>query len=348
MVSLADIQLNNTSLLTPGSGPVCALVGCTSGIGLATLHATLRYTSSPTVFLVGRGGSARLEALVAEVQGWNASAHLVPVVAEDLTLVACAQHAAAVIASKASRLDLLIMSPGYLSLSAAPDVSPEGLDRVTSIRYHARMRILLTLLPLLRAAPSPRVLSVLAGGREGALNLVDLGMTLPGTYGPFYAAGAAAAMTTLFFEHLSKRPGNERIVFLHICPGVVYGTGLNFQKSNSPGSIHTVVSLLWDWVFKPVFRALGYSPAEAGERVLFAATNGRFRRVQGDPERARGTLIQEGSDGLLGSGVHLVKADSSVVEGGGNRELMRLRNEMDGARKVWEYTIAEFERIERM
>ncbi|KIW84129.1 hypothetical protein Z517_03376 [Fonsecaea pedrosoi CBS 271.37] len=312
MVSTSDILLNNTSLLSPGSGPVCALVGCTEGIGLATLHAVLRHTSAPTIYLVGE--TARLDALKTSVQSLNASANIVPIVVtpdEGSNLVSCAQDAAReMVALNPPRLDLLIMSSTSPSPSPSADISltEEGIDRTICAEYCARMRILVTLLPLLRLAASPRVVSVLAGGREGRVDVDDLGT--PRTTEPSTTA-AAATMTTLFFEYLAAQVENDKIVFLHVNPGVVFG------------GVHTSVD-----------------EAEGGERVLFAATNGRFRRVR-DPERARGTLIQQGSDGVLGSGVYLVNGDSSVVEGGGSEELKRLRRDTGGGvvHKIWEYTM---------
>ncbi|OQV07931.1 hypothetical protein CLAIMM_12284 [Cladophialophora immunda] len=337
MVSLADVLLNNTSLLTPGSGPVCALVGCTEGIGQATLHAVLRHTSSPTIYVVGRGGPGGVDTTIAAAQGLNESATLIPITAEDLGRVSCAQDAArAIVASAPPRLDLLIItapsSPGHAFLSlgrwrrASRDFPPaeDSLDRAACVRYLARMRILITLLPLLRKAASPRVACVVVGGGEGTLPLL-----LP----PLEAT--ADAVTTLFFEHVARQPGNDKIVFLQISPGLAF-----------PGSSNAaLLPFLWDWVLTPIFRLVGYTLAEeAGERVLFAATNGRFRRIQ-DPERAKGTLIQQGSDGVLGSGVYLVNADSSVVEGGRDKELKRLRSGMDAEQKTWEYTMGELARI---
>ena len=338
MVSFSDVTLNNESLKTPGSGPIAAFVGGTNGIGLSTLQALLKHTSSPTVYLVGRD-SSRLNSLISEVQPLNTSATIIPIVANDLTLVRNAQKAAKEIASQAPRLDILVMSPGYLTFSSA-SFSPEGLDRLTAIRYHARMRFLVTLLPLLRLSPSPRVISVLAAGQEGPLNLSDLGMTGPKSQGPIYAAGAAASMITLAMEHLSKQPGNEKIVFIHTFPGIVADTGLKVHD------IGFFMRFLINWIVKPVMKVVGITSAESGERTLFAATNGRFRRLQPGVS-GEGTLIQEGSDGTQGSGVYALKADSSVVSGGGNASLKKLRN-LDGGKKVWEYTLSEFERIESM
>ncbi|ETI25591.1 hypothetical protein G647_02365 [Cladophialophora carrionii CBS 160.54] len=355
MVSLSDVHLNNTSLRSAGSGPTVALVGATAGIGLATFHALLKHTSSPTIYLVGRDAS-RLDALIAAAQQLhpNPGATIVPIVVngDDLTLVRHADTAARQIASLTSRLDLLIMSPGYLSFRSTADFSPEeGLDRITSIRYHARMRFLVTLLPALRTAPNPRVISVLAAGKEGPLRLDDLGMTRPETYGPIYAAGAAASMTTLFFEELAAGGGNgndndnDRIVFVHLFPGLV-GTGLRVINSG------WALSLLWEWVVRPAFRLFGSTAEDAGERVLFAATSGRFRRVRPeDADGLAGTLVQRGSTGVLGSGVYLVGEDSGVVRPPrgtkGDDVLAELRRQGAG-KKVYEYTMGEFERIEKI
>jgi hypothetical protein len=113
--------------------------------------------------------------------------------------------------------------PGYLSFSAR-NPSTEGLDKITSIRYYARMRLVVNLLPLLCAAPSLRVISVLAGGKEGQLWPDDF--LLGKHYSIGNAAGASASMTTLFMEELAKQEPKSKIVFVHVFPGLVTDTNL--------------------------------------------------------------------------------------------------------------------------
>ncbi|EXJ87716.1 hypothetical protein A1O1_04641 [Capronia coronata CBS 617.96] len=354
MVSYSDILVNNESLASSsggGGGPVAVVVGGTSGIGLTTTQALLKHSSSPTIYLVGRD-SRRIETLIAETfQPLNAAATLIPIVAGDLTLVRNAQKAADAIVQHATetqaggdgrtpaRIDLLVMTAGYLSMSSKPDWSPEGLERLMAIRFHARMAILLKLLPLLRRAPGPRVVNVLAAGEEGPLNLDDLAMTQPKTYGPLYAMAAAASMSTLFLEKVASLPENGNVVFLHTFPGMVPDTGLQIHHSFLLGLIYRFVKLISGLVMKT------HTAQEAGERTLFVATSGRFRRVQ-SPEAAAGTLIQPGSNGVLGSGMFLVGEDSDAIPDGGNAELKKLR-EGDAATKVYEYALAELERIEK-
>ncbi|KAG9787255.1 hypothetical protein KCU88_g2036, partial [Aureobasidium melanogenum] len=241
MVSYSDVLISNNSLSSAsggGPGPVAVVVGATNGIGLTTVVALLKHTSSPTIYLVGRN-ETRLQTLISKTfQPLNSSATLIPIVAGDLTLVRNAARAADEIvrdattrqssSSSTPKIDLLILTVGYLALTSKPDWSPEGLERLMAIRFHSRAQIILTLLPLLRRAPSARVVSVLGAGEEGALKLDDLGMTQPNTYGPLYAMGAAASMTTLFLEKLGSLPENKKVVFIHAFPGMVPDTALQW------------------------------------------------------------------------------------------------------------------------
>ncbi|KAK5003954.1 hypothetical protein LTR28_009527 [Elasticomyces elasticus] len=330
MVSYKTILASNQSLKPTRPNLTAAFLGATNGIGLGALRALTAHTVSPTIYVVGRS-LARLEHLFTSLRTLNPTATFVPVLVTDLTLVKDAQHAATEIARAAPTLDLLVMSPGYIGL--AYDLSPEGLERCLSIRYYARTRFLLTLLPLLRAAPAARVVSVLGGGKEGPLWPDD--WALRRHFGLVRASGAAGSMQTLMFEALGAREENKGVAFVHSFPGLVGGTGLAFKGLGAFGSF------LVDWVLMPVVRLVGYSTTEAGERVLFAATSARF------PAKAAhaaedGGVVEKGSDGRVGSGVYLVNGDSSVVPG--NKQLQALRAD-DVGPKVYEHTMEEFERI---
>lgn len=79
------------------------------------------------------------------------------------------------IAAKEQKLNLLFMTPGYLTLKGR-DETAEGLDRKFVLHYYARMRFLVNLLPLLTTAAQDssvkfnvrlsRVVSVLAPARS--------------------------------------------------------------------------------------------------------------------------------------------------------------------------------------
>ncbi len=89
----------------------------------------------------------------------------------------------------------------------------------------------------------------------------------------------------------------------------------------------------------PIMKISGYTVEESGERVLFAATNGRFRAVQGGGEG-----IAVGSDGTRGSGMYLVLADSSTMEA---PKVVKELREKGVVPKLVEHTMGEFERISK-
>ena len=182
-----------------------------------------------------------------------------------------------------------------------------------------------SLLPLLRLSPSPRVISILAGGKEGQLWADDF--LLETHYSFPAAAGAAAAMTTLFMESLAAVPENANVSFIHLFPGLVTDTQ-NLQQVEHWG---WVMRMLLAWVVLPLLSPFGRRSEEAGERVLFAGTSGRF---------ARGEEVKSvGSDGKEGSGVYLVQADGSLVVAAKVMEGMR-RDGVGGM--LWEHTTGVF------
>ena len=332
MVSYADVLNNNDSLKAAGSGVTAVFVGATQGIGLGALKALTKHTDTPTIFIVGRSEST-LANIIAELKTLNPTANLHPIQASDLTLLSNVNQACNLIKSHPSaptKIDILQLSPGYLSFSAR-NPSPEGLDKITSIRYYARMRFVDQLLPLLRAAPSPRVISVLAGGKEGELWSDDF--LLEKHYSVVIAAGASASMTTLFMEELASQPSNSKIVFVHIYPGLVRDTNLF-------GTEHfgAVVKFVIGWIVMPLIRPFCYTSEEVGERVVFAATSGRFRKLAPGAS-GEGSLVSKGSNGKVGSGVYLVQADSSTVDG--PKVLQEMREQGVGE-KLYGHTMEVF------
>lgn len=94
---------------------------------------------------------------------------------------------------------MLVMSLGYITFASRTGLV-EGLEKVTAIRYCARMRFLINLLPFLNAATSPRALSVLATDMEGQLWPQGFSFKEKAHYSVMKAGGAVASMTTLFLE----------------------------------------------------------------------------------------------------------------------------------------------------
>ena len=250
-----------------------------------------------------------------------------------------AQRASAEIAGQVERVDLLIMSPGYVTFTGREEHATEGIDKVTAVRYYSRMAFILGLKEKLQAAPAPRIVSVLAGGSEGALWKEDLLLREEGHYGVSVlgsAAAAAAGMTTLFFEQISTETGWEKAVFAHVFPGIV-STGLEFR------GLGVITNWLLKWIAQPIVRLVGYSLQEAGERVLFVGTSGQFRRLKNGVEE-QGSLVNQGSDGRVGNGVYLVQGNTGIVPP--SKEIVRMREEGMG-KVVYKHTFEVLGKVER-
>jgi NAD(P)-dependent dehydrogenase (short-subunit alcohol dehydrogenase family) len=336
-VPLADVLANNTSLGAANpSGPIAVFVGATAGIGLGALQALTKYTNASTIYIVGRS-PLKLEALIGDLKQLNAKATFIPIHASDLTKIHDAQSAAREIAEKvgAGQVDLLVMSPGYITFKGREEHPEEGVDKCTAVRHYSRMAFVLGLKDALQRAPGPRIVSVLAGGKEGALWKEDMLLREKGRYGVSVAGGAAASMHSLFFEEVAKRPGWEKAVFIHNFPGAV-STGLEVSGLGMIGDF------LLNWLARPIIYWVGYTQEEAGERVLFAATSGRFRRVEG--VIGEGSLIMKGSDGVVGSGVYIVQADTMAVQP--TKEMVKLRGEGMGE-VVYQHTVKVLQKIEK-
>ncbi|KAK5657629.1 hypothetical protein OQA88_2701 [Cercophora sp. LCS_1] len=330
MVKLTDITHANAALKS--LPPLTAVVvGGTNGIGLSFLTHLTKTTTSPKIYIIGRDASS-LTSLVATLQSLNSSGTYIPITTPDLTLVRNAQTAALEILNhEPSHIDILYLSPGYLTF-ARRDESPEGLDRPTALRYYSRLRIILTLLPLLSKAPQGgRVIDVLGGGQEGAIFPDDLALKESAHTNAITAASAAGTYTTLVFEELAKQ--YPRVSFVHTFPGVV-----RTKAYQRPEHLGPVARILFNWVMFPLFGWLFETGVEeAGARTLYAATSSEF-----GPRELDGEGKAVGSDGEKGSGAYTVNEKSEVVRN--EKVLGRLREEGLGSR-IWEFTVGEFERI---
>lgn len=340
MVKLTDINAANAALKSSLPNPTAVVVGGTNGIGRSFLVQLTKHTTSPKIYIVGRTAE-QLNALITELQTINSAGIYIPITTPDLTLVANAHAAASQIAALESdapeggKVDILHLSPGYLTFGGR-DESPEGLDRVTAIRYFSRLRFVVDLLPLLKTGAGGggggRVVDVLSGGQEGPVFPDDLALREPAHAGSLAAMQAAPTYTTLVFERLAR--ANPEVAFVHTYPGIVR------TKAYARGEhLGFVARFLFGWVLFPV---LGWfietSVEEAGARSLYAATSPEFASVKGGVE---GT-VRKGSDGEAGSGAYTVGEKSEAVV---NEKVLRPYREQGIGEKVWEFTTAEFDRI---
>jgi hypothetical protein len=151
----------------------------------------------------------------------------------------------------------------------------EGLEACFTTSYYSRIRLMTSLIPLLRKAKRPVILSVLNGGQEKALLETDLGLEKNWSFTG--VINHTVTMTSLAFEYLSKDNSNKNITFLHAGPGLVK-TDIFAKLAASEES-----GFMWK-IALPVIKSLagfmywmiGISVEDSGERQAFHLTSEGF------------------------------------------------------------------------
>lgn len=114
MVSLKDVRISNSSLKEyKQPGLVALFVGATSGIGKGTLKQFAKNAYAPIVYVVGRSSSAASPQLE-ELRSLNPEATF-NFIESEVSLIKNVDIVSDEIKSKEKKLDILFLSPGYLS-----------------------------------------------------------------------------------------------------------------------------------------------------------------------------------------------------------------------------------------
>ncbi|KAF9879554.1 short chain dehydrogenase reductase family protein [Colletotrichum karsti] len=248
MVTLAEVRRSN-ALLTASTIPQTALfVGGTSGIGKLTLIELFSLNLPVKVYIVGRKATEpAMRPVLEDLRRRNPQAELVWVEGE-VSLLSEVRRVCEVIKEKEEKLDFMCLTAGYAPFGGRNDTT-EGLDVTHALEYYGRMLFTLSLLPLLRASPSPRVLTVLGGSvLSNKLIVDDLNLERPGNFGGIQSQAHMNTMNTLFLDRLSTDPMNDNITFVHNWPGAV-DTG-NMDRYHKPSLLSPVPLTV---LLKPVF-----------------------------------------------------------------------------------------------
>ncbi|KAJ7678446.1 hypothetical protein B0H14DRAFT_3121346 [Mycena olivaceomarginata] len=224
MVALQTVLQSNSNITRLPSGLVALFIGATSsGIGESTLQHLAQHAPAPRIYSVARPQSAAAhETLLASLRKSNPTATITLITA-DISLVSEIDKIVAAVTQKETKLHIFVTAGGRMAFEGREDTR-EGLEPSMSTRYYSPLRAVQQLLPLLNAAPSPRVLAVLAGGREAQMNEADLDLRDPANWSYWNAAVHAATMCTLALERLAR--GNPRLSVVHWDPGPVATPGL--------------------------------------------------------------------------------------------------------------------------
>lgn len=113
MVSIKDVRVSNATFKASKKDLVALFVGATSGIGEGTLKQLVKNASNATIYVVGRSKRAA-SPLLDELHVSNSQV-TVNFIETEVSLIKNVDKASEEIKSKEKKLDLLFMSPGYLS-----------------------------------------------------------------------------------------------------------------------------------------------------------------------------------------------------------------------------------------
>ncbi|KAF4635675.1 hypothetical protein G7Y89_g2408 [Cudoniella acicularis] len=257
MVSLQTVQQSNARLATLPQGLVALFIGATSGIGQSALQHFAQHASSPRIYTVARPATVvSHENLLTSLRQSNPTGTY-NLITADVSLVSEIDKVVNAISQKETRVDILFMSAGFMAFEGRKDTR-EGLDPSMTTRYYSRLRAVQQLLPLLNnaAVPSPRVISVLAGGMEGPLNEQDLDLRDANNWSFWNSSVQSTTMGTLALERFARK--NPRLNIVHWYPGPVATPGL--AKAGKFGMSPP----------NPM------SQEEGGARALFLATSDRY------------------------------------------------------------------------
>ncbi|KEY73929.1 hypothetical protein S7711_07771 [Stachybotrys chartarum IBT 7711] len=327
MVAYKQIVASN-ALINDATAPrVSVFVGGTSGIGRMTLQALVTTGTNMRIYLIGRKSSEqRMQAFIADLYVVNPKVEIIWITAE-VSLLAETKRVCEIIKGKESTVDLLFITAGYTTFGPR-DETTEGLDTCQSLGYYSRMLFTLHLLPLLNRAEAPKVINVLAGGMERAsINLDDLGLRMPGSFGTIQCWSHNITMTTVTLDKIANE--NPNVTFIHSAPGWV-NTG-NVNRGNPNWLMGWFVSL----VLEPLIAMFSFSDEESSQRYLFQSTSAAFGG-RGVPWTGQPGVNTRGTSD---DGLFLVSSKCDCIS---NAKTLGVLRET-AQEKVWEHTLETFQ-----
>jgi len=139
------------------------------------------------------------------------------------------------------------------------------------------MALIDALLPLLRAAPSSYVLSVLSGGVHSPYDAYATDPEMKENYSLKNAAHCAGFYNDLGLDSFARQPENRNITFIHSSPGFVntnWGTELNCFLRLAVRAIQPLATSIDDcgeFMCLPILSSATYPPKEPRQIVLIGA-----------------------------------------------------------------------------
>jgi NAD(P)-dependent dehydrogenase (short-subunit alcohol dehydrogenase family) len=239
-------------MITDLLGKTFLVTGVTSGIGLAVAEQLAQRGAA----IIGVGRSPeRCAAAEAKLRSAGGQARFL---VADLSLQAEVRRLAEIVRSQVTALDGLVNNAGTFTWRRT--LTSEGFEMQWAVNHLAPFLLTVSLLPLLRAAPRARVVTVSSGSHyHTRLRWSDL--QLRRGYNGLRAYKQTKLCNVLFTAELNRRLGADSSVRAFAAdPGLVF-TDMGF-KGNP-----WLVRLVWHWR-----RRGGISPEESARGVVFLAT----------------------------------------------------------------------------
>ncbi|KAF7341192.1 hypothetical protein MVEN_01854200 [Mycena venus] len=259
MPSLSTVRAFNAAF-SPSYTPVAIFVGGTSGIGQGMAEAFARHTKGNAhIVLVGRNRAAA-ESIIATFPKPTAPGVTHEFVECDITLMKNVHRVAGELRARIPKINFLVLTPGVMTMNGRNETE-EGIDRKLAVHYYGRWRFIKDLLPAVeeahKAGEDAKVMSVLAAGHGGKIDLEDLG--LKKSFSIANAAAAAPTYNDIMVNDLAARyPG---LSFIHAYPG---GVATNLLKASD-----TRLLRISNTILMPLLSPFTYSVETSGEHQLY-------------------------------------------------------------------------------
>lgn len=239
------------------SGRTAVVTGATGGLGYETALALAK--AGAEVILTGRDdrkGQSAIEKISRDVSGATITFESL-----DLANLASVADFAQRMHARPS-LDLLINNAGVMALPRR-QTTADGFEMQFGTNHLGHFALTARLLPLLRRASAPRVVSVSSlAHRTGFIDFADLQGAR--AYAPWKAYGQSKLATLMFALELQRR--SDAAGWNLISNAAHPGFARTSLFASGPGGL---ISLASD--FAAPF--LGHSAADGARPILFAATN---------------------------------------------------------------------------
>ncbi|PVG01539.1 NAD(P)-binding protein [Serendipita vermifera] len=233
--AIASATASN-ALFNPATRPIALFFGGTSGIGQAMAKQLAKQTNGRAhIILLGRNQAAA-EKIISSFPKTDASTP--PDHASDYSFVKVdassmeeVRQATSQLSSLLPKINFIVTSTGYVTTKGR-DETPEGLDRKLACNFYARFRFIHDLVPLVEKAAKNGeqvgVMSVLAAGRGGRVDLNDLGLVKGYSLRSVEVAGIT--YTDSVMQEFARKYPN--VPFYQSFPGIVSTP----MTKNIPGS----------------------------------------------------------------------------------------------------------------